>query len=165
VYCTDKYKKYFLKKTIDRVVQTFVKLVTSLNVRKGVGMSEHILVALVLTIVGVSASSLRRLIGEDGFPKPEKVGRVYYFKTHLIYKWLSKKAGRDIAIGDKLLSAKDIERLFKRSSGWFWVHFIKNKSRKAKIIKIRSKNMWLESEVYADKELKKYLDVVLEEVA
>jgi predicted DNA-binding transcriptional regulator AlpA len=127
-------------------------------------MSERVLVAPVLTIIGVSASSLRRLIKEDGFPKPEKVGGVHYFKTHLIYKWLGKKSGRNVAIGDKLLSAKDIERLFKRSPVWFWIYFIKNKSRKAKIIKIRSKNMWLASEIHADKELQKYLKVVSKEV-
>ena len=128
-------------------------------------MSDHVLVALTLTIVGVSTSSLRRLIKEDGFPQPRKVGKTHYFKTRLIYKWLSKKAGRDVSIGDTLLSAKDIERLFHRSSGWFWVHFIKNESRKAKIIKIRSKNMWLKSEIYADKELQKYLEVTSKEVA
>ncbi len=123
-------------------------------------MQDQILLPLVQTIINVSASTIRRLIKEDDFPKPDKIGNQLYFKKTLVYKWLSKQAGRDIVIGDKLLSSKQIETLFNRSSAWVWIHFQKNKKMKQKAVYIRSRPLWTESDIYADKTLSKYLEIL-----
>lgn len=109
----------------------------------------------------LSSSSLNREIKENGFPKPEKIGSALYFKIELVEKWLSDKAGRKISITDnRLLSSKQLESLFNRSSAWVWMHFQKNKKMKQKAVYIRSRPFWIESDIHADKELCKYLDIV-----
>ena len=114
----------------------------------------------VLGILPISKASLDREIADGSIRKPIKVGRSVYFPKSDIYKnYLSKKANRPIFVGDKLLSSKQLEVLFSRSSAWVWIHLQKNKKRKEKAIYIRSRPYWLESEIYADKELQKYLEV------
>ena len=123
-------------------------------------MQEKIQLITVLSILSVSTASIRRLIRDDNFPKPEKIGNQLYFETSLVYKWLSTLADRSVAIGDKLLSSKQLEALFNRSSAWVWVHFQKNRIRKEKAIYIRSRPMWLESDIQSDKDLSKYLELL-----
>jgi len=123
-------------------------------------MQNNITKSTVLGLLGnISGTTLNRLIKEEGFPKPVRTGRSIYFKTALVYKWLSAVAGRDIAIGDKLLSSKQLESLFSRSSAWVWIHFQRNKARKAKAVYLRSRPYWFESDIQADAELVRYLKV------
>lgn len=74
------------------------------------------------TLGNLSGSSLSREIKENGFPKPIKIGSMLYFKTSLINEWLSNKANRKISIDDRLLSSKQIEAIFIRSSAWVWTY-------------------------------------------
>ncbi len=123
-------------------------------------MQDNITKLIILSILGgISSSTLRRLIENDGLIEPEIIGRRMYFHTKSVYRWLSELAGRDVAIGDKLLSSKQLESLFSRSSGWIWIKFRKKKLRKAKAIELRSRLYYLESDVYSDPELSKYLEV------
>jgi len=108
----------------------------------------------------LSSSSLNREIKENGFPEPEKIGSALYFENNLIEKWLSNKAHKQVSIDDRLFSSKQLESLFDRSSAWVWAHFQKNKKMKKKAIYIRSRPYWLESDIHANKELTKYLDLV-----
>lgn len=113
-----------------------------------------------LTILGgVSVSTLSRLVKEDGFPVPEKLGNRLYYKTSLIFEWISLIAGREVAIGDVLLSSKQLEKLFARSTVWVWYTFQKT-ARKELSIKIRSRPYWLESEVLLDPELRQHLSLI-----
>ncbi len=134
----------------------------SLNPNRRVNtMQTTITRPLLLNKLGnLSSSSLNREIKESGFCEPEKVGSALYFKTELVEKYLSDKAGRKVSIDDCLLSSKQLESLFQRSSAWVWMHFQKNKKIKKKAIYIRSRPYWLESDIHADKELSKYLELV-----
>ena len=108
---------------------------------------------------GISATTLSRLIKENGFPVPEKLGNRLYFKTSSIFEWISLEAGRKVSVGDELLSSKQLEALFSRSTTWIWYTFQKT-TRKELAVKIRSRPYWLKSEVFADSELRKYLKVI-----
>jgi len=126
-------------------------------------MENNITKPTVLNLHGnISGATLTRLIKEDGHPKPVRIGRSIHFKKVPVYKWLSEVAGREVAIGDKLLSSKQLESLFSRSSAWVWIHFQKNKTRKEKAIYLRSRPFWLWSEIKKDAELARYLDVAKE---
>jgi predicted DNA-binding transcriptional regulator AlpA len=129
-------------------------------------MLDKITKSKVLEILGdISASTLKRLIEENNFPKPEKIGRQIYFRTSQVHDWVSLMAGCKFSCGDKLFSSRKLEVLFARSPVWVWQKFQKNKQRKAKAIYLRSRPFWVESHVLADPELKKYLDVASKEVA
>ena len=91
---------------------------------------------LLIRLGNLSSSSLNREINENNFPEPEKIGSSLYFKTSLINKWLSIKAGREVSLNDLLLSSKQIEALFYCSSAWVWMHFQKNEKMKKKAIYI-----------------------------
>ena len=120
----------------------------------------------VLDILPISKAGLNREIADGHVGEPKKIGRSVYFSESDIFKnYLSKKAGRPIHVGDKLLSSKQLEVLFSRSSGWVWIHFQKNKTRKSKAIYLRSRPYWLESSIQKDPDLKKYLSVLAKEVA
>ncbi len=111
------------------------------------------------TLGGISATTLSRLVKENGFPAPEKLGNRLYFKTSSIFEWISLEAGRKVVAGDELLSSKQLEALFSRSTTWIWYAFQKT-ARKELAVKIRSRPHWLKSEVFSDSELRKYLEVV-----
>jgi len=100
------------------------------------------------------------MIKENGFPEPVLTGRSHHHEISKIFKWLTNEARRHIGETDRLLSSKTIEAIFKRSPAWVWQKFQKDKARKAKAIYLRSRPYWLESEIYADHELRKYLDIV-----
>ena len=124
-------------------------------------MENKLKILMVLSILGgISRGTYRRLIAENNLPKPENIGRQQYQETKKLYKWLSTIAKKEVVIGDKLLSSKQLEKTFKRSPTWVWLKFQKNEERKAKAIYIRSRPYWLKSEVLADEELKKYLSVL-----
>ena len=123
-------------------------------------MNEKIMIVTVLSILGgISRGTYRRLINENNLPIPETIGRKQYQITIDLYKWLSNLAHRKINIGDKLLSSKQLEELFDRSPTWVWQHFQRNKEWKARAVYIRSRPYWVLSEIYADSELRKYIEI------
>ncbi|WP_299876448.1 hypothetical protein [uncultured Cocleimonas sp.] len=115
---------------------------------------------LLITLGNISSSTLNREIKENGFPTPEKIGASLYFKSESVANWLSNIANRKVSLNDRLLSSKQIEVIFNRSSAWVWMHFQKNKKMKKKAIYIRSRPYWLESDIHADQELCKYLKLL-----
>jgi len=119
-----------------------------------------------LTKLDISHSSLAREIKEGHFPQAESIGGKLYFKIAEIDQSLTAKAGRPVSImNDRLFASKSLKKLFNKSHVWVWQKFIKNKDRRVKAIKIRSRLFFLESDIYADKELVKFLKVVSKEVA
>lgn len=123
-------------------------------------MSEHGITPVTSDICGgVGSQTLKRMVKEDGFPAPKIIGRSHYYDLRDVYQWLSKTAGREINTSDRLLSSKTLQAMFKRSPTWVWLHFQKNKDRKSKAVFLRTRPYWLESEIYADKELVRYLEV------
>ncbi len=128
-------------------------------------MSEYLTTAITGDICGgVGYQTLKRMTGSDGFPKAKKVGRSDWYEAEALYVWLTDMADRPVKSPDRLFSGKTLQAMFKRSPTWIWLHLLKNKDRKAKAIYIRSRPYWLESEIYADKELSKYLEVSKEVV-
>ena len=123
-------------------------------------MSEYITTAVTGDICGgLGAQSLKRMVREDGFPAPKIIGRSHYYNKNNVYQWISNTAGREVNTSDRLLSSKALQAIFKRSPTWVWLHFLKNKERKEKAVYLRARPFFLESEIYADKELVKYLEV------
>ena len=124
-------------------------------------MKEMIRNTQTLIIMGnISSSTLSREIKENKFPRPEKIGVALYFEVESVEKWLSKVAQRKVTIDDRLLSSKQLEKKFERSSAWVWAHFQKDKEMKSKAVYIRSRPYWLESEIHKSKELCKYLELI-----
>ncbi|CAA6816751.1 MAG: Unknown protein [uncultured Thiotrichaceae bacterium] len=118
-------------------------------------------------ITDTSYSTLRRLVNDGDLPQFTKIGRSAYLEVKPIYEFISKEAGRHVEIGDSLKSSKSLEKLFNASSTFIWQKFQKNKVMKEKAVYLRSRPRWLLSDVYANKELSAYLEVVKskEEVA
>jgi len=120
---------------------------------------KKLLIKEVLLILGVSRATYNRLIKKHAFPKPEEIGKKHYQDTNKVYEWLSDKAGRKVSIGERLYSSVDLRKIFNRSPTWVWIHFQKNEEWRKKAIYLMSRPHWLESEVFADEGLQKYLEV------